>query len=86
MNGFGKGSRGSQGSTPWHLEETYKALIPLSIEAIKMLALVNGGAAVAILAYLGNIAGHASAAHQPNMVRPLVWFSAGLLVTAITFS
>jgi hypothetical protein len=52
MNGFGKGSRGNQESTtPWHLEETHKALIPLSIEAIKTLALVNGGAAVAILAY-----------------------------------
>ena len=84
MNGSGKDSRGSQGSTPWHLEQTYKALIPLSIEAIKMLALVNGGAAVAILAYLGNIARYAGVAHQPNMVRPLLWFSAGLWAAAMT--
>jgi hypothetical protein len=49
------------------------------IEAIKMLALVNGAAAVAILAYLGNIAGHASAAHQPNMVRPLVMVFCGCI-------
>lgn len=84
MNGF-KDSRKNPSSTPWHLEETYKGLIPLSIEAIKMLALVNGGAAVAILAYLGNIAGHASAAQQPDMVRPLAWFSAGLLASAVTF-
>ena len=41
-----------KGRWDFHLEETYKGLVPLSIEAIKMLALVNGGAAVAILAYL----------------------------------
>ena len=50
-----------------------------------MLALVNGGAAVAILAYLGNIAGHAPTAPQPDMIRPLAWFSTGLLAAAITF-
>jgi hypothetical protein len=53
-----------KGRWDFHLEETYKGLIPLSIEAIKMLALVNGGAAVAILAYLGNIAGHAPTVPQ----------------------
>jgi hypothetical protein len=69
----------------FHLEETYKGLIVLSIEAIKMLALVNGGAAVAILAYLGNIAGHAPTVPQPDMIGPLAWFCAGLLAAAITF-
>jgi hypothetical protein len=82
MNGS-KGLLQRQSSTPWHLEETYRALIPLSVEAIKMLALVNGGAAVAILAYLGNLAKYV--AHQPNMVRPLMWFCAGLLASATTF-
>jgi len=74
-----------KGRWDFHLEETYKGLIPLSIEAFKMLALVNGGAAVAILAYLGNIAGHAPTAPQPDMIRPLAWFSAGLFAAAITF-
>jgi len=50
-----------------------------------MLALVNGGAAVAILAYLGNIAGHAPTVPQPDMICPLAWFCAGLLAAAITF-
>jgi hypothetical protein len=84
MNGKGFSSP-PKGRWDFHLEETYKGLIPLSIEAIKMLGLVNGGAAVAILAYLGNIAGHAPTAPQPDMVRPLVWFSAGLLAAAVTF-
>ena len=37
--------------------ETYKSLISLSTEGFKFCALANGGAAVAILAYLGNVAG-----------------------------
>jgi hypothetical protein len=40
----------------WHLEETYKALVPLSIEALKILALANGGACVALLTFCGNLA------------------------------
>ena len=36
--------------------ETYKSLITLSIERFKFSAFANGGAAVALLAYLGNIA------------------------------
>ncbi len=40
-------------TTPWHLQETYKSLITISVECLKMLAIVNGGAAVAVLTYLG---------------------------------
>lgn len=40
----------------WHIQETFKGLIALSIEALKALLLINGGAAVAILAYLGSLA------------------------------
>ncbi|MFM5096534.1 hypothetical protein ACET62_10550 [Aeromonas veronii] len=43
-------------SEDWHLNETYKSLITISVEAFKFCALANGGAAVAILAYLGNVA------------------------------
>ncbi|HHQ4775168.1 TPA: hypothetical protein ACSP84_003002 [Aeromonas veronii] len=43
-------------SDDWHLNETYKSLITISVEAFKFCALANGGAAVAILAYLGNVA------------------------------
>jgi hypothetical protein len=36
----------------WHITETFKGLIALAVETAKMLALINGGGAVAILAYL----------------------------------
>lgn len=41
--------------TDW--QETYSSLLKLSTEGFKFCALANGGAAVAILAYLGDIAG-----------------------------
>jgi hypothetical protein len=37
-----------------HYTETYKSLITLSVEGFKFCALANGGAAVALLACLGN--------------------------------
>jgi hypothetical protein len=38
-------------------QETFRSLVTLATEGFKFCALANGGAAVAILAYLGNIAG-----------------------------
>jgi hypothetical protein len=77
---------GNQPSHEWHLTETYKSLITLSIEALKTLALLNGGAAVAILAYLGNLASHAPApAHLPAIKPALLWYCAGLTATALAF-
>ncbi len=35
--------------------ETYKSLVSLATEGFKFSTLINGGAAVAILAYLGNL-------------------------------
>jgi hypothetical protein len=37
--------------------ETYKSLVTLATEGFKFCALANGGAAIALLAYLGNVAG-----------------------------
>jgi hypothetical protein len=39
---------GDAGALEWHIKETYKGLITISIEALKALALINGGAAVAL--------------------------------------
>lgn len=39
----------------WH--ETFRSLVTLANEGFKFCALANGGAAVAILAYLGDVAG-----------------------------
>jgi hypothetical protein len=60
-----------------HWLETYKSLITLSIEGFKFSALANGGAAVAMLAYLGNVAG-SKCLHPPDMRIPMGAFLAGL--------
>jgi hypothetical protein len=46
----------TRGPWKWHIEEVFKGLVTLGVESLKIMALINGGAAVAILAYLGNIA------------------------------
>lgn len=68
----------------WHLAETYKALITISVEALKLLALANGGAAVAVLTYLGNLAGKPGA-HLPDLKPTLLWYSGGLFATIFAF-
>lgn len=69
----------------WHIQETYKGLITLSVEALKSLALVNGGAAVALLTYAGNRVVHQTNAHLPHLSRPLLWYCLGLLSTVVAF-
>ena len=72
----------------WHIKETYKGLITISIEALKALALVNGGAAVAILAYLGNVANvtaHPRLNSVPDMTNALLCFAVGLFTTVCAF-
>lgn len=59
-----------------HWIETYKSLITLSIEGFKFAALANGGAAVALLAYLTNVAGKGASA--PDMRCAMAAFLAGL--------
>jgi hypothetical protein len=69
----------------WHIVETFKGLINLSIEALKALLLINGGAAVAILAYLGNLASRPSVARLPDVKNALVCFAGGVFATALAF-
>lgn len=57
--------------------ETYKSLVSLATEGFKFCALANGGAAVAILAYLGNVAGKGGTA--PDMRTPMAAFLSGLV-------
>lgn len=61
---------------PQHAIETYKSLVQIAIEGFKLVSLFNGGAAVAILAYMGNIAGKGGAV--PDMRLPMAFFLAGL--------
>lgn len=64
------------GSSNQHWIETYKSLFALSIEGFKFAALANGGAAVAVLAYLGNVAGKGTS--PPDMRWAMAFFLAGL--------
>jgi hypothetical protein len=68
-----------------HWLETYKSLIALSIEGFKFSLLVNGGAAVAILAYIGNAAAKSTKPYVPNpdMRAPMGLFVAGVLLCGI---
>jgi hypothetical protein len=63
--------------TDQHWLETYKSLITLSVEAFKFSALANGGAAVALLAFLGNVAARGAA--TPDMRCPMAAFLTGLV-------
>lgn len=64
-----------------HWIETYKSLITLSIEGFKFSAIANGGAGVALLAYLGNVAG--KGAQAPDMRCAMAAFLAGLVACGI---
>lgn len=41
----------------WHREETYKSLIQIGNTALKFVLIANGGAVIAILAFLGKVHG-----------------------------
>jgi len=66
-----------------HAVETYKSLIQIALEGFKLLALLNGGAAVALLAFLGNIAGKGAAV--PDMRLPMGAFLFGLVCCGLCF-
>lgn len=84
MNGKGFSSP-PKGKWDFHPAEIYKSLITISVEALKMLALVNGGAAVALLAYLGNLASRSNGTRLPNMTCALACFASGLFLTVLAF-
>jgi len=67
-----------------HAIETYKSLINISTEAFKALQLLNGGAVVALLAYLGQMA-----PTHPKILTyakgPLSFFVAGLVAGTFVY-
>ncbi len=66
-----------------HAVETFKSLILVSLQGLKLLALFNGAAAVALLAYLGNVAGKGMPV--PNMRLPMVCYVVGLIACGLAF-
>lgn len=67
---------------PERLTESYKSLITLSVEAFRYLALINGGAIVALLAYLGNAKG----GKTPDLGVPSLWFIVGLVACGMAMA
>lgn len=67
-----------------HAVETYKSLVQISVAGLKLLALLNGGAAVALLAYLGNIAGKGVAA--PDVRFSMASYLVGLVLCGLAFA
>src|SRR5712664_2429673 len=66
-----------------HAVETFKSLILVSLQGLKLLAIFNGGAAVALLAYLGNVAG--KGLPVPNMRFPMACYVVGLIACGLAF-
>lgn len=61
-----------------HALETYKSLIQIGAELSRLCILANGGAAIALLSYLGSVA---SKEHTvPNMVCPMSFYALGVFV------
>lgn len=68
---------------PPHRQETYKTLVTLAVEAVKFCALANGGAVVALLAYLGNVHAKAPQMGAPNLTGAITWFLGGLAFSGV---
>jgi hypothetical protein len=60
----------------WHLEETYKSLILIGTSALKFVLLANGGAAIAVLAFVGELS--AKQSDPPALYLSLGCFLAGV--------
>ena len=60
-----------------HTLETYKSLVTLAAQSLKVLQLLNGGAIVALLAYLGQISNRAEVI--PSVMCPSILFVIGLV-------
>lgn len=72
---MGGGSRVA--SSSWHTEETFKALTTLAIEGLRFIALINGGAAVAVVAYgLGKLP-------SVSLKGPMACFLVGVVLAAV---
>jgi hypothetical protein len=69
----------------WHLTEAYRSAVSFLTEALKMLVLINGGAAVAVLTYLGNLATRTAPTPLPHIRPALICYCAGVAVAAMGF-
>ena len=66
-----------------HALETFKSLIAVSMEGLKTLLLVNGGAVVALLAFLGQST--LGPALAPHFWWPIAFFVGGVALCTLAF-
>ena len=62
----------------WHQQETYKSMMSYGSNAVKFVLLVNGGAVIALLTFLGNFAKNNAA--PIGMAWPMGCFLFGVVV------
>jgi len=65
----------------WHTEETYKSLIQLSVGGLRFGALVNGGAAIALLALVGDLYG--KGVQLAALQAPMICFIVGIVLAGL---
>jgi len=66
-----------------HALETYKSLISVSMEGLKTLLLINGGAVVAVVAFLGQSSLGPTLA--PHFWWPIGFFAGGVVLCTLAF-
>jgi hypothetical protein len=70
----------------WRQQELYKAMMVLPVEGLKIICWINGGAAISILTYVGNLVSKNNSAPSLDQLRPaIIWYCAGLASAAVTF-
>src|SRR5262249_1647758 len=79
------GSAMAQTPQDWHLQETYKSLITISVECLKILIVINGGAAVAMLTYIGSLVGRSSPPRAADLTPALLSYCFGVFAAALAF-
>jgi len=67
----------------WHSQETYKSLITYGNGAVRFVILVNGGAIISLLTFLGNFLKSNQAA--VDMFWPLFFYLSGIILGGFSY-
>ncbi len=66
-----------------HSIETYKSLIAIAQFGLRCVLLINGGAAIAVLAFVGQLA---ASVGMPDVGMALTWFVLGIAIGGIALA